>query len=110
MTTFAECDATFISHRADSKIAGSFTYSDEDGDGKPSYMFYSCPCGCGSIGALQLHGPHAAKAKDEHPYWEWDGNREKPTLTPSIRHSTYVNGVNVEHWHGYLRSGRFVSV
>jgi hypothetical protein len=33
--------------------------------------------------------------------WEWDGNREKPTLSPSI----HCVGV----WHGYLRAGRFES-
>lgn len=33
--------------------------------------------------------------------WTWDGNIEKPTLKPSIH--------RVGHWHGWLRSGRFVS-
>lgn len=33
--------------------------------------------------------------------WTWDGNRERPTLSPSIH--------AVGHWHGYLRAGRFES-
>lgn len=34
--------------------------------------------------------------------WGWNGDREKPTLTPSIRAGT-------DDWHGYLTAGRLVS-
>ena len=42
-----------------------------------------------------------------HPYtdgdtWEWDGNRDQPTLTPSIDASKYGG------WHGYLTAGKLV--
>ena len=33
--------------------------------------------------------------------WGWDGNQEKPTLTPSI----HAPG----QWHGYLKAGRLES-
>lgn len=33
--------------------------------------------------------------------WLWDGNLDRPTLTPSI----HVKG----EWHGYLRAGRLES-
>lgn len=33
--------------------------------------------------------------------WGWDGNEDKPTLTPSIH--------TIGHWHGFLRAGRLVS-
>jgi hypothetical protein len=33
--------------------------------------------------------------------WGWDGNEDKPTLTPSIH--------AVGSWHGYLRAGRLCS-
>ena len=33
--------------------------------------------------------------------WGWDGNEDKPTLTPSIHH--------VGVWHGFLRAGRLES-
>lgn len=35
------------------------------------------------------------------PLWKWDGNTEKPTLSPSL----HLSGT----WHGFLRSGRFES-
>lgn len=33
--------------------------------------------------------------------WGWDGNEDRPTITPSIHH--------VGVWHGYLTAGRLVS-
>lgn len=42
-----------------------------------------------------------APPNDVGASWSWDGNREKPTLTPSI----HCIGV----WHGFLRAGRFES-
>lgn len=32
--------------------------------------------------------------------WGWDGNREKPTLTPSVH--------TFGHWHGWVRNGEMV--
>lgn len=66
-------------------------------DGKKCW--YSCPCGCGSISGLPLHPAGTDVPQDQHPSWGWDGNRKKPTLTPSIHH--------VGHWHGYLTAGVF---
>ena len=37
--------------------------------------------------------------KREH-HWGWDGNKERPTLTPSVH--------AVGHWHGYVRDGSLV--
>ncbi len=34
--------------------------------------------------------------------WDWDGNREAPTFTPSVNCSGC--------WHGYIRAGRCVDV
>lgn len=34
--------------------------------------------------------------------WDWDGNREKPTFSPSINCG--------KCWHGYIENGRCVSV
>lgn len=34
--------------------------------------------------------------------WQWDGNREAPTLTPSVN--------VIGHWHGYLRVGKLETV
>lgn len=33
--------------------------------------------------------------------WEWDGNREAPTLTPSIN--------ILVKWHGYMTAGKLVT-
>jgi len=43
------------------------------------------------------------KAPASYPVWEWNGNRETPTLSPSI----LVHGVvgQPARWHGYLREG-----
>ena len=34
------------------------------------------------------------------PVWDWDGNRDEPTFTPSINCK--------DCWHGYIRKGRCV--
>lgn len=34
------------------------------------------------------------------PQWDWDGNREAPTFSPSINCGSC--------WHGYIRNGRCV--
>lgn len=36
--------------------------------------------------------------------WEWDGNREQPTATPSIHHTKTLGGCG---WHGFLTKGVF---
>lgn len=43
--------------------------------------------------------------------WQWDGNREAPTLSPSI----LINGGDgkggrKEKWHGFLRAGKLETV
>lgn len=38
-----------------------------------------------------------ARAKTD---WYWDGNREAPTLEPSILHHSKIP------WHGYMRAGK----
>lgn len=37
------------------------------------------------------------------PQWDWDGNREAPTFTPSINCEKHCG------WHGHIRAGRCVS-
>ncbi len=36
--------------------------------------------------------------------WQWDGDWEAPTLSPSIQRHGACN------WHGHLRAGKFVGV
>lgn len=54
------------------------------------WLQFICSCGCGRFFRLPLFKPHG---------WTWDGNRERPTITPSIRQ---LNGCK---WHGHLRAG-----
>lgn len=36
------------------------------------------------------------------PQWDWDGNRQAPTFSPSINCEAHCG------WHGYIRAGRCV--
>lgn len=56
---------------------------------------FRCPCGCGYESWLPLNREGG---------WNWDGNREAPTCTPSILQS----GLPCK-WHGYLTDGEFRS-
>ncbi|MBV2147892.1 hypothetical protein KRZ98_06255 [Sphingobium sp. AS12] len=62
---------------------------------------FRCPCGCGSEGYLpiQLNGMDR-----RGPEWEWDGNPETPTLSPSV----FNTGMPCK-WHGWLLAGEWVS-
>lgn len=60
-------------------------------------LLFVCPCGCGIVGSLTIRDAVAT----ERPSWEWDGNVEKPTLSPSIQKTSSCR------WHGYLRAGVF---
>lgn len=44
-----------------------------------------------------IRGP----APEDKRVWGWDGNEDKPTLTPSI--------LAPNEWHGYMRAGRLES-
>lgn len=41
--------------------------------------------------------------------WNWNGNRDAPTLTPSILHWGNGKG-SPATWHGYLTDGKLVEV
>lgn len=70
--------------------AGDFSIEAEDRG-----LFYLCPCGCGAEGYLDFRSAE----NPQHPSWKWDGNREAPTLSPSILRTSGCR------WHGYLRDG-----
>lgn len=53
-----------------------------------------------NLACLPIRPMVDSKANGGHS-WEWDGNREKPTLNPSVH--------AVGCWHGWVRSGRMVS-
>jgi hypothetical protein len=69
-------------------------------DGKPGRLTFKCPCGCGTVAGISL--------KPTVPTgWEFDGNLDCPTTTPSIRIGKGAD--DLDHWHGYLTKGEFVS-
>lgn len=72
-----------------------FSAIERGGDGfyQEERLTFRCPCGCYKIAGVSIAGPRC---------WEWDGNREKPTITPSI----LIDG---GHWHGFLTDGVFRS-
>lgn len=74
---------------------GAFDYYEgTKGDNRICGMIFVCPCGCGHESALDFRREDRAEF---HPSWEWDGNKEAPTLSPSVH--------RVGHWHGWLRNG-----
>lgn len=45
--------------------------------------------------------------RPDGPVWTWDGNREAPTITPSVR---VLGGEgNPDEWHGWLTAGKIVN-
>lgn len=60
---------------------------------------------------LLVAGPHAAahgvkrdpnNANGGRAQWDWDGNRDSPTFSPSVNCASHCG------WHGYIRNGRCV--
>jgi hypothetical protein len=68
----------------------------QSGDSHAALNF-SCPCGCGVV-----HGVPVCRDVKVDGAWFWDGNVEKPTLTPSIQ------SLSACRWHGFLTSGVFM--
>jgi len=86
-----------ISEFRELRIAGSIEYRERQ-DGSVGGIAFVCPCGCGNESYLPLRGhgpPHE---------WDWDGNREAPTLSPSV----FNTGMPCQ-WHGWLRAGEWKS-
>lgn len=66
---------------------------------------FACPKHRRRCGSLIIAGRTTLKrdpqgANGGIAQWDWDGNRDKPTFSPS------VNCVGC--WHGYIRTGRCV--
>lgn len=84
--------------------AGDFRFKDDSGESnldpkQIKVIEFWCPrtgtyCGTISVG-------YPDKPNDCKNTWKWDGNYEKPTLTPSI------NCISGCGWHGFLTKGVF---
>lgn len=67
--------------------------------GQEERFGFKCPKGNGYCEGLLIR---SAEPTSKRPSWIWDGNRAKPTFTPSI---------NCEGcWHGRIVAGRCVDV
>ena len=54
----------------------------------------------GDITVQRRPAPGEVTAGNKH--WDWDGNEEKPTLSPSIA----CGHEGERDWHGYMKAGR----
>jgi hypothetical protein len=88
---FTECDyhgehvtLMFLRHPVSDEIRKKFYQDDPDMDR-------------GDFCSLPLSG-----SGKTFPVWQWDGNREAPTLSPSIN--------VIGRWHGFLRAGKLETV
>jgi hypothetical protein len=85
----------------------NLSYEPVGPDEKPARFGFTCPNGNGQcFGMLLRPGPHTAEGIPQPPKktWEWDGNRERPTFSPSI--DCKLGGVPC--WHGWIRDGKLV--
>jgi Family of unknown function (DUF6527) len=73
---------------SDAKVEFETFDFDPSPPGRPERFGFKCP---------KQPGLRAA------PSWIWDGNRDKPTFTPSINCLSCPG-----KWHGYIRAGRCV--
>ena len=77
-------------------------------EGGPKWLAFACPRGRGECSV-----PLFPQTTGKGHTWKWDGNREAPTLTPSIN-CLACNPENPAEkyagcgWHGHLRDGVFV--
>ncbi len=55
-------------------------------------LIFICPCGCSKVRIVPVKGDRK---------WNWDGNQELPTLTPSILIMGECG------WHGFLTAGEW---
>jgi hypothetical protein len=96
-----EADVSVMNlHEEPSPIRVSLRTVNDHGVTYTALMFV-CP-GCASTGSSGVHllpvnSPH------KQPSWEWDGNFEAPTLSPSI----LTRGANESICHSFLRGGVF---
>lgn len=87
---------------AELKEPGDFRWSG-------GHMTFVCPCGCGGICGITVK-------PDVPSGWNWNGDLDRPTTSPSIRvfpsRNQTPGGADPDYtpckgWHGYLTNGVF---
>lgn len=74
--------------------------------GSTGHILFICPNGkrcCVLLGPTFVPRP----AEDKFNVWGWDGNRERPTITPSINCIAEKDGKPTGGcgWHGFITNG-----
>ncbi len=72
--------------------AGSFFISEYEGPWQ--VIEYICPCGCGKANMVTIYSD--GRLNGEGRGWFWNGDRDRPTLSPSLQQHTACR------WHGHL--------
>lgn len=89
---------------------GSFYWTDVDDAGNHYRMLMvKMPADGGKVHGVVI--APAVRSGWNKAAWQWDGNEEAPTLTPSIRYGerNEAHEITVEHWHGFITSGQIKS-
>lgn len=96
-----ELDCAGHTKRAPTLAPGTchLEFFENDANGIEAALNFVCPCGCAEVDFILLS---TTKPDQARRCWVWDGNREKPTVTPSI----YRIGAACK-WHGFLIAGVF---
>lgn len=77
-----------------------FSFTGDDGNGLPKWLRFPCQGIPGDVCYVALR-PSQVNAVGAS--WQWDGNQDAPTITPSIDCSKVCG------WHGFLEAGQFRS-
>lgn len=88
----------------------------DDHGTKYNALMFVCP-GCqkeksgpaGSLGSSHSSGLHMlpVNSEDHSPSWNWDGNLEAPTVSPSILTRWGNDSIGIHVCHSFLRNGVF---
>lgn len=87
---------------------GDFFYEacvDAEADAYLLYIYMILPAQDGGGSACSI--PIGINKPAEEPSWKWDGNIERPTLTPSVFQAPR-SPESRHHWHGFITAGVMV--
>lgn len=90
----------WIDEWEDCQIGDYWWFIDKDGDRRHLVTVLLDPNNGPEL--LMWEVEKGSKIPESSKVWGWDGNKEKPTLQPSL------NWIN--YWHGYMTDGRLQSV
>ena len=91
-----------VADDADPEEPGEFRWHPPAFD-DPLHIVLNLPGGIGTV-VLRVH--RAGQTPTGSPSWLWDGDRERPTLEPSINSTIeYPQPRGKINWHGHLKAG-----